>query len=379
MPLQHVKRIIVIGDSITQQGETPGGYVWLVRHNLEAIYPAAKIELLNAGISGNKSTDMLARFDRDVVERHPDLVLISVGVNDVWHGFYDNHTKGDGPLGIPVEAYRANVKAMISKARNAGAKATLMLTTPIGEDLSGAENTKAIGYNQALSQTASESNSGLIDLHSPFASLIGSYRAQTHSTQNFLTVDGVHMNSQGNQVMAQTILSALGVPDADRVRVSQSILDQIKNSKPHPGPLPVGQVLSYDKPCASSSNFSAEFGPNQPVLSGKRFEQRWCAGNGDFEPNPWWTVDLGASHSLSGIHIEFAPEEPDTWRYKVQGSVDGSHFFDLTEASKEGNYFYQENHSFTGAPAARYVRILFTGDTRAQNWASLRFVQVFGK
>ena len=69
-PLLHgVHRVVCLGDSITQFGEGPGGYVWLVRHYLKDLYPGQSIETLNAGISGHKSTDMIERFRRDVLDQ----------------------------------------------------------------------------------------------------------------------------------------------------------------------------------------------------------------------------------------------------------------------------------------------------------------------
>src|SRR5579871_1722929 len=79
--LKDVHRIVCLGDSITQMGENPGGYVWLVRHFLNSIYPQQNIEVINAGISGHKSTDMIERFQRDVLDKKPDLITISCGVN----------------------------------------------------------------------------------------------------------------------------------------------------------------------------------------------------------------------------------------------------------------------------------------------------------
>src|SRR5437016_1072991 len=48
-PLQNVHRIVCLGDSITQMGESQGGYVWLFRRYLNAIYPSQNIEVINAG------------------------------------------------------------------------------------------------------------------------------------------------------------------------------------------------------------------------------------------------------------------------------------------------------------------------------------------
>src|SRR6266478_10061666 len=81
--LQGVKTLVTLGDSITQGGGAPGGYVWLMQKYLDALYPQQGIKIVNAGISGHKSTDMAARFQKDVLDPGPQLITISVGVNDV--------------------------------------------------------------------------------------------------------------------------------------------------------------------------------------------------------------------------------------------------------------------------------------------------------
>ena len=217
-----------------------------------------------------------------------------------------------------------------------------------------------------------------VDLQTPLRRVIGAYRETTGSTQNFMTVDGVHMNSQGNQVMAQTILSGLGVPDFLRTAAVEKVLVEIQSSRPHPGPLPRGIILSDGKPATSSSIYSPEFNASQANVEGKRFEQRWCANSGDFQPNPWWQVDLGMSYVLSGIHIVFAPDEPDTWEYKVLVSDDGLTYGNIVDRTAGAEYFCEENHVFHANAKGRYIKIVFTGETSARNWASLRHVQVFG-
>src|SRR5262249_55674742 len=112
--LQNVKTLVTLGDSITQGGGAPGGYVWLMQKYLDALYPQQDIKIVNAGISGHKSTDMAERFQKDVLDPRPQLISISVGVNDVWHGFYDFANRkpipgGNGPNGIPLSLYRQKV------------------------------------------------------------------------------------------------------------------------------------------------------------------------------------------------------------------------------------------------------------------------------
>jgi acyl-CoA thioesterase-1 len=76
------RKIVTVGDSITEAGKYPGGYVWLLERYLSALDPDRKIEIVNAGISGNKATDMQARFQKDAIDQKPDLVMINVGVNE---------------------------------------------------------------------------------------------------------------------------------------------------------------------------------------------------------------------------------------------------------------------------------------------------------
>lgn len=377
--LTGVRRIVCVGDSITQSGERPGGYVWLIRHYLQAIYPQASFLVFNAGISGNKSTDMIARFQHDVLDKSPELILISVGVNDVWHSFLDGHPKGDGPLGIPLDAYRQNVDTMITEAESHHAKVRLLSATLIGEDVEGPENRKAVAYNQALQDLAAKHSIEIVDLQKPFRKLVSDYRETTGSTLNFLTVDGVHMNAQGNQVMAQTILTNLGVPDGDRIRVRDEVERQLQEAL-HPKPIesPGGTLLSLNKPAFASSQTPgcdpglATLPVNAPA------HQPWCSKDGDFEPNPWWMVDLGEAHTLTGLHILFHPEELDTWHYRVQGSLDGVTFTLLQDASQSDDFFNERVHLFKADTQARFVRIVFTAPTSAMNWAALRNVQVFG-
>jgi lysophospholipase L1-like esterase len=224
--LQGVHRVVCLGDSITQIGEGPGGYVWLIRHYLKDLYPDQNIETINAGISGHKSTDMIARFKKDVLDRKPDLVTISVGVNDVWHGFYDNHPKGDGPRGVPIDEYIKNVDSMVAQAQSQDIKVVILSTTMIYENLKGPENEKASRYNSALHDIARTHGCLFIDFQRPFRTLLRDYQNATGGHDNFLTVDGVHMNAEGNKVMAHVILSGLGITAKDQESVQKQVANE---------------------------------------------------------------------------------------------------------------------------------------------------------
>ncbi len=94
------------------------GYVSGVERRLRALYPAAAVTVLNAGISGDSSRGGLARIERDVLSFSPDLVTVNFGLND--------SMSADTERG--VEAYRKNMRAMFEKILASGAEA--MLVTP---------------------------------------------------------------------------------------------------------------------------------------------------------------------------------------------------------------------------------------------------------
>ena len=137
------EKIAFLGDSITQQGAGgPSGYVRLVISGLEA--NGIKAEAIPAGIGGHKSNDMLARVDKDVIDKKPNWMTLSCGVNDVWHG----------ERGVPLDQYKTNITQIVEKAQAAGIKPVLLTSTMIGEDQPNANNQKLTAYNEFLKALA---------------------------------------------------------------------------------------------------------------------------------------------------------------------------------------------------------------------------------
>ena len=217
--LSGVTRIVTLGDSITQGGGQPGGYVWLLDRYLNAAYPGTPITVVNAGISGHKATDMQARFERDVLAAKPQLVIISVGVNDVWHSFRDFKTRrdypdGSLPNGVPLPVYVEKVEAMIVAAKAAGIRVVLLTPTPIHEDPASPENARLASYVKAMAALGLKHQSTVIDLNAAMTRAIAAHQREAGRRVNLVTTDGVHLNPAGNQLVAWAILRGLGVPEA---------------------------------------------------------------------------------------------------------------------------------------------------------------------
>lgn len=204
------EKIAFLGDSITAQGAaSPIGYVRLVISGLAA--NDVKAEAIPAGISGHKSNDMLARVDRDVISKKPQWMTLSCGVNDVWHG----------ERGVPLEDYKKNITEIVDKATAAGIKVVILTSTMIREDQPNAENQKLVAYNDFLKSLAAERKLPLADLNAAMQAQV----AATPHKGLLLTVDGVHMNAQGNVMMATGVLKAFGLNDAQLKKATDSWLD----------------------------------------------------------------------------------------------------------------------------------------------------------
>jgi lysophospholipase L1-like esterase len=155
------EKIAFMGDSITAAGwSNPRGYVRLVMAGLKA--NGVEAIAIPAGISGHKSDQMLERLQRDVLDKKPDWMTLSCGVNDVWHG----------AKGIPLDQYKTNITAIVDRCQNNGVKVMILTATVIGEELDNDNNKKLAPYNAFLRDLAKKKKCKLADLNEAFQKAI---------------------------------------------------------------------------------------------------------------------------------------------------------------------------------------------------------------
>lgn len=85
---------VLLGDSWFGDGS--------IADRLKADLPMA--EFVNKGIGGNTSTDILARFDEDVLPHNPSFVWIMAGTNDYWQD-------------VSVATYKSNIDTLVTKIK----------------------------------------------------------------------------------------------------------------------------------------------------------------------------------------------------------------------------------------------------------------------
>jgi len=203
--LKKGDRIVFLGDSITQGGTGPKGYVTMIKNELGEKHKDLEIEIIGAGISGNKVPDLQKRVDKDVIAKKPTLVFIYIGINDVWHG-QDNPERGTMP-----DKFEAGLKEVIGKIKDAGAQVVLCTPTVIGEKTGGANknDAKLDEYSALSRKLAKELDLPLCDLRQAFVDHLKANNPD-NKDKGILTGDTVHLNEAGNRLVADTMLKSMG-------------------------------------------------------------------------------------------------------------------------------------------------------------------------
>jgi lysophospholipase L1-like esterase len=181
-PTPHVYTFVAMGDSLTSGYGDPGP-AWPERLDAED----ANLRLVNnAGVPGDTTAQMLARFNRDVLAYNPEVLFIMGGTNDLGHN-------------ISQATTIANLKAMIVAANAKGIRIDLMTVPP---NASSGMADEIDSLNAAITHLGNSYRLVVIDIHSPLSTSIGTYVPR-------YTVDGLHFSAAGAQVVANTIYNRI--------------------------------------------------------------------------------------------------------------------------------------------------------------------------
>lgn len=202
--LKKGDKIVFLGDSITQGGTAPKGYVTVIKNTMAEKHKDLSVEIIGAGISGNKVPDLQRRLEKDVLAKKPTAVVIYIGINDVWHG------EKDPAKGTPKDKYEAGLKEIIGKIKDSGARVILCTPTVIGEKKAGANSldAKLDEYADISRKVAKDTGSQLCDLRKAFVEHIAKNNPDDKE-KGILTSDRVHLNEAGNKFVAETILATI--------------------------------------------------------------------------------------------------------------------------------------------------------------------------
>jgi len=200
---QKRTRVVFFGDSITEAGARPGGYIVKIKEALAQKAQESKYDLIGAGIGGNKVYDLYLRMEDDVLSQDPDVVVIWVGVNDVWH-------KQSYGTGTDPDKFEKFYAAIINKLLDRHIRVILCTPAVIGEktDFTNQQDGDLNAYSQIIRNLAQKWHCGLVDLREIFHN----YELKNNpgnKESGVLTADRVHLNATGNQLVAEKMLETL--------------------------------------------------------------------------------------------------------------------------------------------------------------------------
>ncbi len=183
--------IAFFGDSITEYGWTEqDGYVKLTVNEL--LKRGKKVIPIPAGVAGDTSSDLLSRIEDDVISKHPDVVVLMCGLNDI-HFFPDE-----------INTFKANMESITDKLIENNIKVVLLNITVYEGEF--AELDSAIDeYNKVIKEIADNKKITLVDVRSDIKNFAG----KTGTEDLILTVDGVHFNYDGNKILADALVPVL--------------------------------------------------------------------------------------------------------------------------------------------------------------------------
>lgn len=200
--MQQKQRVVFFGDSITQAGVSPTGYITVLGNLIAQKGLKDQYDLIGAGISGNKVYDLYLRMEDDVLAKNPTTVVIWIGVNDVWH-------KKSG-TGTDAPKFEQFYNAIIKKLQAKNIKVVMCTPAAIGErtDFSNELDGDLNRYATIVRNIALKNNCPLVDLRKAFLAYDLANNPE-NKDRGILTADGVHLNDKGNMLVADEIMKVL--------------------------------------------------------------------------------------------------------------------------------------------------------------------------
>lgn len=200
---QAKRKVIFFGDSITEAGARPGGYITKVADLAAKENRADQFDFVGSGIGGNKVYDLYLRLEDDVLSKNPDVVVIYIGVNDVWH-------KQSHGTGTDYDKFEKFYTALIKKIEAKGCRIILATPTVVGErtDFSNELDGDLNRYSALIRLLADKNKLPLIDLRKVFLDYNKANNPENRES-GILTTDRVHLNDKGNELVAAEMWKAI--------------------------------------------------------------------------------------------------------------------------------------------------------------------------
>lgn len=219
MKIRSNSTILYQGDSITDCGRLRAvndqppmandphclgnGYAAKTASKLLARFPDLDLQIYNRGISGNRITNMAARWEFGFAWMQPDVVSILIGVNDTWHGV----AKGTPENGVDLPTYDRVYRQLLDRLKSSFPDVQLVICEPFALDCGAVTKLNFhpdIDERQKLAKAVADDYA---DVWVPFQTLFN--ELTSIAPAKYWARDGVHPSPAGHERMSDFWLSCV--------------------------------------------------------------------------------------------------------------------------------------------------------------------------
>ncbi len=198
--------IVFAGDSTTDADKLNTddrlgtGYVRFVQDELTAFYPQHIFKIINSGINGHTSRDLVNRWESDVTAHNPDITFCMIGINDVWRHF--DYRGFPEEVDMPVAEYEKNLTEIAQKAQG---KSKLFFMTPFFMERNCEDEMRKLTdeYQGVMRKVAEKFSIPVIDIQAGFDEYMRYRPGQS------ISWDRVHPGTVGSHIIGKRVMHAL--------------------------------------------------------------------------------------------------------------------------------------------------------------------------
>lgn len=215
MFLQKNDRLLFFGDSVTDADRNKpdgeglslfnpwgNGYVSKIAGFLGGIYPELNIRIINKGVSGDQTRHLLRRFDTDVRDANPNVIVVMIGANDAWR-CYD---EPDNPSQhVTAEEYAENMRKLVDLCLEVTDRVVLMAPYMIESNKNDPMVQQIFTFGDICRSLAEEKRLPFVDTMAGMQELLKSHHPYYYSW------DRIHPSPMAQFKIASLFFKAIGI------------------------------------------------------------------------------------------------------------------------------------------------------------------------
>ncbi len=200
LPFSPVDTIVGLGDSITDDLQS---WLEILRHLLALRRPGDQIQVINAGLSGDTTTDVLRRRYVPIILMQPTWIICMLGTNDAFR-FGREPTK----TAVSLDETAMNLKELRHIAATESTANWAWMTPPTSDEALFAATPFAGPLETSVSNDDVVAIAGVVQGQpEPVVDLVTLFGWPPAS--ELMLTDGIHPSLAGQQVIARALVERL--------------------------------------------------------------------------------------------------------------------------------------------------------------------------